>query len=166
MSINISDKFIDSTAKETCILEMTSSKPIIDKLSKYLTSFLLTFNIFILFNPHNGNRLLLSCKHPEFLLAASITFNKKWSDQSWSIVWWREVIIVIMWSLPSLSSFVLIKVTWLAGWLADNWITKNLLCLVKKWCVSLVMTRSQVDLRWGYTLQSSLYRHSSNKNHL
>ena len=55
MSINISDKFIDSTAKETCILEMTSSKPIIDKLSKYLTSFLLIFNIFILFNPHNRN---------------------------------------------------------------------------------------------------------------
>ena len=55
MSINISDKFVDSTAKETCILEMTSSKPIIDKLSKYLTSFLLIFNIFILFNPHNRN---------------------------------------------------------------------------------------------------------------
>ena len=77
MSIHISDKFVDSTAKETCILEMTSSKPIIDKLSKYLSSFLLIFNIFILFNPHNRNRLLLSCKHPEFLLAVSIIFNKK-----------------------------------------------------------------------------------------
>ena len=72
MSINISDKFVDSTAKETCILEMTSSKPIIDKLSKYLTSFLLIFNIFILFNPHNRNRPTASLMQTSRVLAGSI----------------------------------------------------------------------------------------------
>ena len=39
MSINISDKFIESTAKETCILEMTSSKPIIDKVKQIFDFF-------------------------------------------------------------------------------------------------------------------------------